>query len=147
MPKVIIPKKDLPPISANDNGYNIRLRLISQDRNRSSFWTPLYSVSAQASASVTGIVHVVNVGGGQKIINVVWSDTSANKEEDIFVAWTPPPDPTQTWTYIATTTFNNYTIIPPPTATSFLLTIQNSTYPKQYNATYAIFTTTSPITI
>lgn len=51
--KAIIKKKDLPPISANDVGYNLRFRLISQDRNRSSFWTPLYTIVSASTTAMT----------------------------------------------------------------------------------------------
>ena len=57
--KVIIKKNDLPPISADDEGYNLRIRLVSQDRNRISFWTPLYTVNAPGVTEIPCIVEVV----------------------------------------------------------------------------------------
>ena len=139
MPRVVIPKKDLPPISAQDDGYNIRLRLVSQDRNRSSFWTPLYSIAAQASASVTGIVHIVNTGSG-KVIDLIWGDPQSDREYDIYMCWNPPVSPQPSdWTYIATTTLNNYRVVPPGTATDFIARLQISTYPKGYSANHLLY--------
>ena len=35
---------NLPPISSVDEGYTIRYRIISEDRNRVSHWSPVYLV-------------------------------------------------------------------------------------------------------
>ena len=53
MPKIIIKKEELPPISTDDTGYNVRVRLISQDRNRSSFWTPLVTIVSPQVTAIT----------------------------------------------------------------------------------------------
>jgi hypothetical protein len=33
---------DLPPISSETEGYSIRYRIVSEDRNRVSHWSPVY---------------------------------------------------------------------------------------------------------
>lgn len=138
MPKVIINKDKLPPISVNDEGYNLRIRLISQDRNRTSFWTPLYTVSVPESASVNAIVHIINTGSG-KVVNLVWEDPS-NKEFDIYVNWKMTNGGTfQGWEYKGSTLSNTWQIIDPG-AHSFMVAIQKVTYPKIYSNRYDIFT-------
>jgi hypothetical protein len=41
--KVILEKKDLPPLSP-DGKYLIRYRIISEDKNRTSHWSPIYAL-------------------------------------------------------------------------------------------------------
>jgi hypothetical protein len=41
--KVVIEKKDLPPLTP-DGEYLIRYRIISEDKNRTSHWSPIYTL-------------------------------------------------------------------------------------------------------
>lgn len=142
MPRVIINKNDLPPISSDDEGYNVRVRLISQDRNRSSFWTPLYTVAAPEVTEIPYNVHVVNTGSG-KTVNIVWEDPQNNKEYDVYVKWyMVSSDPDAVWTYKGSTFSNTYTLIDPG-AHSFQVSVQKVTYPKAYINRYSLFT--SPV--
>lgn len=43
--KVTIQKKDLPPLSPNGE-YLVRYRIISEDKNRTSHWSPIYTLDA-----------------------------------------------------------------------------------------------------
>lgn len=139
MPKVIIKKNDLPPISADDEGYNLRIRLVSQDRNRISFWTPLYTVNAPGVTEIPCIVEVVNTGSG-KIVNLVWEDPNNNKEYDIYIKWkmTSGAD-FGDWIYKGSTFSNTWSVIDPG-AKSFQISIQKVTYPKQYANKYSLYT-------
>lgn len=42
--KIVIPKDSLPPINAEIDGYAVRYRLISEDRNQYSHWSPVQIV-------------------------------------------------------------------------------------------------------
>ena len=142
MPKVIINKDDLPPISSDDEGYNVRVRLISQDRNRSSYWTPLYTVTAPEVTEIPYNVHVVNAGG-TKTVNIVWEDPKSDREYDIYVKWyMTPSDPGAIWVYKGSTFSNTYVLIDPG-AHSFQVSVQKVTYPKAYIQRYSLFT--SPV--
>lgn len=143
MPRIIIKKDDLPPISADDEGYNIKLRLISQDRNRTSYWTPILQVEAP---QVTEIPYVFNVSnftspsGNQKTVTVVWNDPNNNKQYDVYVKWyASAGDPNAQWEYAGSTFANTYSLIS-PTAHSFQVAVQRLTYPKEYVQRYALFT-------
>ena len=142
MPKIIIKKEDLPPISADDTGYNVRVRLISQDRNRSSFWTPLVTIVSPQVTAIPYITHTINTGSG-KTISVVWDDNQNNKEYDVYVKWyMTSGDPSAVWEYKGSTLSNTYTLID-PTAHSYQVSVQRLTYPKQYSSRYSLFT--SPV--
>lgn len=45
--KFRIPITDMPPISSITKGYNVRYRVISSDRNRSSHWSPVYLIEPE----------------------------------------------------------------------------------------------------
>lgn len=45
--KVTVEKKDLPPLSPNGE-YLVRYRIISEDKNRTSHWSPIYTLDATA---------------------------------------------------------------------------------------------------
>jgi hypothetical protein len=44
--KVTVEKKDLPPLSPNGE-YLIRYRIISEDKNRTSHWSPIYTLDSR----------------------------------------------------------------------------------------------------
>lgn len=80
--KVIIKKDNLPPVGPNNN-FMIKYRIISEDKNRTSHWSPKYNLIAQTPTQVQGAIDVT-----PKSINVVWlpPQESLDKEAyDIFV--------------------------------------------------------------
>lgn len=44
--KVTILNEDLPIINSNVGGYGVRYRIVSEDRNRVSHWSPIYLLDA-----------------------------------------------------------------------------------------------------
>lgn len=42
--KSIVLNNDLPPINPVTGGYDVRYRIVSEDKNRTSHWSPLYLV-------------------------------------------------------------------------------------------------------
>ena len=61
--KVVVPKQDLPPVtllSDGTYGYIMRYRIVSEDQNRFSHWSPIrelsipYPVFADGGISITG---------------------------------------------------------------------------------------------
>ncbi len=80
--KVTIKMDDLPPLGKNNN-IILRYRIISEDRNRMSHWSPQYNLIADAPSQVTGDIEV-----GSKTITVVWTDSIHRDDReayDIFV--------------------------------------------------------------
>ena len=45
MAKIVIPKEKLPNVPDNNNLVYIRFKIVSEDRNRSSAWTPIFVIS------------------------------------------------------------------------------------------------------
>jgi len=78
--KISIDKPNLPPLSPNGE-YIVRYRIISDDRNRTSAWSPIYVLDAKPFISeVEGNVLVT----GQNI-SITWDDLNARSSYDVFV--------------------------------------------------------------
>lgn len=80
--KVTIEKKDLPPLTPNGE-YLIRYRIISEDKNRTSHWSPIYTVDALAF--IQDVESIITVTPGDII--VTWEDTNKSAEHDVFVSY------------------------------------------------------------
>lgn len=79
--KVVVLKSELPPVSSN-NSYRVRFRMISEDRNRTSHWSPLKELSSLASVPVSG-----NTEYTAETVTIVWGDEQGNPNYDIFVGF------------------------------------------------------------
>jgi uncharacterized protein (DUF2141 family) len=78
--KTRILKSSLPPIDHDTEKYNIRYRIISEDKNRTSHWSPIYNSD--------GVDLVVTSGAVSKtgdVITAVWGDQNDFPEYDVFV--------------------------------------------------------------
>jgi hypothetical protein len=81
--KVTIEKKDLPPLTPNGE-YLIRYRIISEDRNRTSHWSPIYTVDALPFIEdVSGDLQISN---GSLAVNIIWGESDLAASYDIFVS-------------------------------------------------------------
>lgn len=58
----------LPPINSINEGYSIRYRIISEDRNRVSHWSPVYLVIPDYTY-VSGTIHF---SSGSQVANITW---------------------------------------------------------------------------
>ncbi len=83
--KAKVLKRNLPPLSVfpdNSIGYYARYRIISEDRNRTSHWSPVYAVRTSPVSQVGGILSFVD-----DVLRLVWDDEEDRPGYDIFVAW------------------------------------------------------------
>jgi len=81
--KVRLAKEDLPPVSKLSDGsygYVIRYRIISEDQNRYSHWSPIREVELSTLQPVSGAV----VASGS-VIQAVWGDEEGRPNYDVFV--------------------------------------------------------------
>jgi hypothetical protein len=90
--KTTILSKDLPPINPITEGYEVRYRIVSEDKNRTSHWSPSYLIKPNLTF-VSGEIHC-NTSGG--ISTVAWNDVDIYKntqyirtaeEYDVWVKW------------------------------------------------------------
>jgi hypothetical protein len=80
--KVTIERKDLPPLTPNGE-YLIRYRVISEDKNRTSHWSPIYTISALSF--IQDVESIIAVTPGDII--VTWEDTNRASGYDVFVSY------------------------------------------------------------
>ena len=78
--KVIIPKEKLGTILAS-NEYVVRYRVVSEDKNRSSYWSPNYIVLSNPINPSEGDVNITN-----NTISVTW-EAQEYQAFDVFVGF------------------------------------------------------------
>ena len=78
--KTRILKSSLPPIDHDTEKYNIRYRIISEDKNRTSHWSPIYNSDGVALVVTSGAVSKTG-----DVITAVWWDQNDFPEYDVFV--------------------------------------------------------------
>jgi hypothetical protein len=80
--KIRIPKSSLPPVDSDTLGYNLRYRIISEDKNRTSHWSPFYNTDMASISGTSGALSIT-----QTIITAVWGDENSHPAYDIFVSF------------------------------------------------------------
>lgn len=141
MPSVTIKKADLPPVDGDGDAYNVRVRMISQDRNRSSFWTPTYTVVVPPA---DGVLYAVKTDlTGIKTATVVWDSQVEVTRYDVYVKWkNSAGDTTSDWTFFKTTPSNSIGLIDPGSKYSFFVAVQRESYPKKRMVSQTLFEST-----
>lgn len=117
MPKLIIKKSELPAVST-DGKYYFRVRVITEDRNKSSAWTPLLSVqlpiisgSKMVYPPLTASAYETNLGGGRYSILLSWDDPNDFSVYDIYARWYDTAGATLGWEYLYSTGQRSYEYI------------------------------------
>ena len=80
--KVVLTKETLPPVSKLSNdlyGYIMRYRILSEDQNRYSHWSPIRELPMPEPLIVSGDVAILG-----NIIQVVWGDEEGRPNYDVF---------------------------------------------------------------
>lgn len=77
--KLVIPKSQLPPVN-DDNEYVLRYRIISDDKNRTSHYSPIFLATANTVESVSGNLSI----SGNSLV-ATWGDSNNRPRYDIFV--------------------------------------------------------------
>jgi hypothetical protein len=80
--KAIIKKALLPAIDSDNVGYVFRYRVVSEDKNRTSQWSPVNVVADNSIATVNGALQI-----SQAITTAVWDDELNRPKYDIFVGF------------------------------------------------------------
>jgi hypothetical protein len=85
--KITILKKDLPNyIGDNDSlSYQIRYRVVSEDKNRTSHWSPIYKVGETSTFEEVGF-NIENIAGTSIPHNVIINDVAHLAG----ISWTMP---------------------------------------------------------
>lgn len=157
MPKVIVKKSDLPPVG-KDGTYVIRCRIISDDKNSASYWTPIYRVMIPSEGSKlvkdAVMANVYHDPIGQSVpqnynIYVSWHDPNDLGFYDIYTRWHTTAGWTD-WAYQSTQVTRNFAFNPPlyllgpgQTFDRYSVAVTRTNYQHQYSPELALFSTES----
>jgi hypothetical protein len=125
--KYTVLKKDLPPVNEN-NEYLVRYRIISEDRNRISHWSPIFTIESTATTSVSGQV-LVNSG----TVTAIWGDEENRPKYDVFVNFD-----SFGYVYHGTTPIHTYSLLSTGTS-SVRVVVQIESIEKTRQAALTIF--------
>jgi hypothetical protein len=120
--KVIVQKKNLPSISGINNKYIVRYRIVSEDKNRTSHWSPQYKVGVPTIATIN---HSISVDSAAKVIRLVWDQVPNISGYDIYVKWD-----SGSWEYIGVSVTNTSSTLIKTGASQVMFAVQSPTFPK-----------------
>lgn len=145
--KLVIPLEQLPPINLITQGYEVRFRLTTEDRNRFSYWSPIFNVDPDFTFLTTGDILIEKHTGYS---TVVWNPVLIQKDGntvgevsnyDLWVRW-GTDEASGTWAFeerLSSTSLN----ILKPTSPAGLDTLSVELYypgrPQLRKATYDIY--------
>jgi hypothetical protein len=117
--KARILREDLPPLNAEQDAYILRYRVISEDKNRYSHWSPVSIINPGYVYTTNTITH----SNSGSITTVVWDQVSVNKgstliskakQYDIWVKWNKNTDGSNgDWLYQQRVETNSLVLITP----------------------------------
>jgi hypothetical protein len=128
--KVVIPRSELIPVDGAGQTL-VRFRIISDDRNRFSEWSSIFSVTSSEVLTTLSVNHSTEAIGS--IIMTIWSGLPGNTPVDIFISTDGSP-----MTYDATSSDNRHNFILLANST-YQVSAQISSIKKEYNQNLQIF--------
>ena len=158
--KVVIPFNELPGADKSNFNYNVRYRIISEDKNRVSHWSRIYNIDASVdidgSPRIPTFVYssvkenaVLSGGGIIKTVRLNWQVPAEHEQFrmfDLFLKRCSSGACTEGYEYLATTTGNSYTVSKLASETYFQFVVQTPVYPKAITPSAQLFET-DPIII
>jgi hypothetical protein len=126
--KTRILKSALPPIDSDTLKYNTRYRVISEDKNRTSHWSPIYNSDGTSIVGTSGALAL-----SDEIITAVWGDENLHPEYDVFVSFDGDP-----FFWHGTSSVHSYSFLNEGT-TTVRVKIQLASSKKEIKAALNIF--------
>lgn len=122
--KIIIPKSKLPGFFGENKQYILKYRFISEDKNRTSHWSPVYKIIAEDTP--TEILNSIIIDTTNKVVNLAWEPQQNIQEYFIYVKWN-----NGNWQYYAKTNQTNYAIVYGVDKEYINVAVQTSTIPLE----------------
>lgn len=155
--KIYIPRAALPPMNADTESYFYRYRVISEDRNQTSHWTPVQSVKVSPITQLTTQQYSIRKSDSANSNDVVlvWTtpESLVGVSLDVYARWAGNDEYREEssangltaypWQYVASVSGSSYSLIIPQHITNnvtgsttvlpkhLLMAIQAPTYPKK----------------
>jgi hypothetical protein len=143
--KVKIPQDSLPTINSLTEKYDVRYRIVSEDKNRTSHWSPIISITPQY-VYVSGNINIVSSG----ITTVAWDTVTVKigttvikqaKDYDVWVKWSKAAG-NGDWNYVQRISGNSISLVHP--STFYINGVNQAQAPNR--VTVEIFLKGEPIT-
>jgi hypothetical protein len=150
--KVRISANDLPAFGAVEEGYTLRYRVVSDDRNRFSAWSPFYFMQKTNDLVLNQDFILASVSdiGTSKQLTLVWEPQAQNgiTQYDVYLklAYTGTVADYQ-WTYLATSVNTIFNLVIPSGVIQIDAVVQVPTPTKGYNADLVLYKTSEPIDV
>jgi hypothetical protein len=148
---VNIPKNSL-PINSDTGEYIFRYRVVSDDRNRFSAWSPQYRLQAPTisqilianSITLQQPTYTVQTVGSDKVASVYWNiaEVFRNVEKyDVYIKWGASTG-TAAWQFLKTVSAGSFSIVKPSgqTSNTINIKIQSVVYPKKILESQVLYT-------
>jgi hypothetical protein len=127
--KLVIPRSQLPPVN-DDNEYVLRYRIVSDDKNRTSHYSSIFTAVANTIEPVSG-----NLSRNGNSLIAVWGDENTRPKYDIFVKFD-----NGTYEYHGTSPIHTYGFVKKDSATiNVRVAVQVEGINKTRNAELTIF--------
>jgi hypothetical protein len=129
-----------------ESGYTIRYRIVSEDRNRVSHWSPIHTISRfEAATEVDGEISFISA----RQVSASWEETNTNSVYEIFLKWEGDDNyesDSLGWTFARTVSSPTYSTLVPfvqnttNPAESVRIWVQQPTATKEYTEQALIYT-------
>lgn len=153
--KVDVPSSLLSELDWETGGYLLRYRIVSENKNIRSHWSPVYVIPSQDFVDVEGQISETasDTDPTKTIVSVVWDDFFGRPSYDIFVAFrnNPPADTFEydfdNFYYHGTSTVHNYSFVQRAgdTIDSIRIIIQPASNKKIIKSSFVIYDSDNPI--
>lgn len=82
MPKIIIPKQNIPEMDIYTQKYNVRYRIITENQNNLSYWSPIFEVDPEiifwpGLINAPGVIRLEKIGSSS--VSITWDSISLYK--------------------------------------------------------------------
>lgn len=126
--KVVVPKASLPSLHGDGQDYLIRYRVVSEDKNRSSHWSPIYSIDITPVDSINYSVDVItnSLDSSKKSLQVIWTPEADQNQFDVYKKVNGGA-----WEFVITVGTNIWSTIIDSITTSISVAVQVPTFPKK----------------
>lgn len=152
--KIVTVSKNNLPINSDTGEYIFRYRVVSDDKNRFSAWSPQYRLQAPTINQIIAANNVAalpspsftaqTASDGSKVATVIWNIPafmSDIEKYDVFIKWGPSAG-TASWEFFKTVSAGSFSIVKPSsqTATVINIKIQSVVYPKKVLESQVLYT-------
>jgi hypothetical protein len=132
---VIIEKSNLPEVYGVHQEYLVRYRIVSDDKNRLSHWSPQYKLAVSNQSNIN---YSLSIDNPSNVIRLVWEPVLNISQYDLYAKWD-----NQSWEYVSAVSSTSYSLLIKDNTSSVKFAVQIPTFPKNRFNGLTLFETES----